>query len=54
MEFIDEIPIGKIKRASKVAKTGAKVGINYLKCQCCEFSASHEFHSPAKRSSRKD
>ena len=31
MEFIDEIPIGKIKRASKVAKTGAKVGINYLK-----------------------
>lgn len=31
MESIDEIPIKKIQRASKLVKTGAKVGLNYLK-----------------------
>ena len=30
METIDEIPIHKLNRASKIAKAGAKVGINYL------------------------
>ena len=31
METIDQIPITKIQRATKIVKTGAKVGINYLK-----------------------
>ena len=31
METIDSIPISKIQRASKIVKTGAKVGVNYLK-----------------------
>ncbi len=31
METIDNIPISKIKRASKLLQTGAKVGANYLK-----------------------
>ena len=31
METIDDIPIKKIERAAKIVKTGAKVGINYLK-----------------------
>ena len=31
METIDDIPIGKIKRAAKLMGTGAKVGFNYLK-----------------------
>jgi len=31
METIDSIPISKIKRASKLVGTGAKVGVNYLK-----------------------
>lgn len=31
METIDNIPISKIQRASKIVKTGAKVGVNYLK-----------------------
>jgi predicted unusual protein kinase regulating ubiquinone biosynthesis (AarF/ABC1/UbiB family) len=31
METIDNIPISKIKRASKLVGTGAKVGVNYLK-----------------------
>lgn len=31
METIDNIPISKIKRASKLIGTGAKVGVNYLK-----------------------
>ncbi|ETN96282.1 ABC1 kinase family protein [Zhouia amylolytica] len=31
MKTIDKIPTGKIQRASKLFKTGAKVGTNYLK-----------------------
>ncbi|MGB0390214.1 MAG: ABC1 kinase family protein [Salibacteraceae bacterium] len=31
METIDQIPISKIQRASKILSTGAKVGVNYLK-----------------------
>ncbi len=31
MKSIDKIPVSKIKRASKILKTGAKVGANYLK-----------------------
>lgn len=31
MNTIDSIPISKIKRASKLVTTGAKVGVNYLK-----------------------
>ena len=31
METIDKIPITKIQRATKLVKTGAKVGVNYLK-----------------------
>lgn len=31
MENIDKIPISKIKRAAKIAGTGAKVSVNYLK-----------------------
>ena len=31
METIDNIPTSKIKRASKIFSTGAKVGINYAK-----------------------
>lgn len=31
METIDNIPISKIQRASKLMKTGAKVGVNYVK-----------------------
>ncbi|MGY0392680.1 ABC1 kinase family protein [Bizionia sp. KMM 8389] len=31
MKTIDKIPTGKIQRASKLVKTGAKVGVNYLK-----------------------
>ncbi|MGY5354317.1 ABC1 kinase family protein [Wenyingzhuangia sp. IMCC45467] len=31
MKTIDNIPTGKIQRASKLISTGAKVGINYLK-----------------------
>ncbi len=31
METIDNIPISKVKRASKLITTGAKVGANYLK-----------------------
>ncbi len=31
METIDNIPISKIQRASKIVRTGAKVGVNYLK-----------------------
>lgn len=31
METIDNIPISKIQRATKIVKTGAKVGVNYLK-----------------------
>jgi predicted unusual protein kinase regulating ubiquinone biosynthesis (AarF/ABC1/UbiB family) len=31
METIDKIPISKIQRAAKIAQTGAKVGVNYLK-----------------------
>ena len=30
MKTIDSIPITKISRASKLASTGAKVGVNYL------------------------
>lgn len=31
MKSIDKIPISKISRASKMIKTGAKVGVNYIK-----------------------
>ena len=31
MKTIDKIPTSKIQRASKLFKTGAKVGVNYLK-----------------------
>ena len=31
METIDKIPTSKIQRAAKIAQTGAKVGVNYLK-----------------------
>ena len=31
MKTIDKIPTGKIQRASKLVKTGAKIGGNYLK-----------------------
>jgi len=31
METINSIPISKIRRASKLVGTGAKVGVNYLK-----------------------
>ncbi len=31
METIDQIPTSKIQRASKILKTGAKVGVNYIK-----------------------
>ncbi len=31
MEKIDKIPITKIQRAAKIAQTGAKVGVNYVK-----------------------
>lgn len=31
MKTIDKIPVTKIQRASKLAQTGAKVGINYIK-----------------------
>lgn len=31
MQTIDKIPVGKIQRASKLVKTGAKIGVNYLK-----------------------
>ncbi len=31
METIDSIPVSKIQRATKIVKTGAKVGVNYLK-----------------------
>ena len=31
METIDHIPTSKIRRASKILSTGAKVGVNYLK-----------------------
>lgn len=31
METIDKLPMGKVKRASKLIQTGAKVGTNYLK-----------------------
>ena len=31
METIDKIPITKIQRATKIVKTGAKVGVNYIR-----------------------
>jgi hypothetical protein len=31
LKTIDSIPTGKISRASKLVKTGAKVGVNYIK-----------------------
>ena len=30
MKTIDKIPTSKIQRASKLFKTGAKVGVNYM------------------------
>ena len=31
MKSVDRIPTSKIKRASKLLSTGAKVGVNYIK-----------------------
>lgn len=31
MQTIDKIPISKVQRATKLVKTGAKIGVNYLK-----------------------
>ena len=31
MKTIDKIPTSKIQRATKMVKTGAKVGVNYIK-----------------------
>ena len=31
MKTINNIPTSKIKRASKLVQTGAKVGVNYIK-----------------------
>ena len=42
METIDKIPITKIQRASKILKTGAKVGVNYIKFYGNKISESEE------------
>ncbi|RFC55033.1 ABC1 kinase family protein [Brumimicrobium aurantiacum] len=42
METIDNIPISKIKRASKLVGTGAKVGVNYLKYYGSKLVKSEE------------
>lgn len=42
METIDSIPISKIQRASKIVKTGAKVGVNYLKYYGDKITNSEE------------
>lgn len=42
METIDKIPISKIQRASKILKTGAKVGANYIKYYGNKISDSEE------------
>ena len=42
METIDSIPISKIKRASKLVGTGAKVGVNYLKYYGSKLVKSEE------------
>ena len=42
METIDQIPTSKIQRASKIIKTGAKVGVNYLKYYGDKLSYSED------------
>ena len=42
MKTIDRIPTSKIERATKIAQTGARVGINYLKYYSDKFSLSEE------------
>lgn len=42
METIDNIPISKIQRATKIVKTGAKVGVNYLKYYGDKVTKSNE------------
>ncbi len=42
METIDQIPITKIQRATKIVKTGAKVGINYIKYYGNRFTKDDE------------
>ncbi|MGK0421926.1 MAG: putative unusual protein kinase regulating ubiquinone biosynthesis (AarF/ABC1/UbiB family), partial [Polaribacter sp.] len=40
MKTIDSIPTSKIQRASKLVKTGAKIGVNYLKYYGDKFTKS--------------
>ena len=42
MNTIDNIPISKIQRASKLVSTGAKVGVNYIKYYGNKLSNSEE------------
>mgnify|MGYP007000203272 len=42
METIDQIPITKIQRATKIVKTGAKVGINYIKYYGNRFTKDND------------
>lgn len=42
MKTIDRIPTSKIERATKIAQTGARVGINYLKYYGDKLSSSEE------------
>ena len=42
METIDSIPTSKIQRATKIIKTGAKVGVNYLKYYGDKISSTEE------------
>lgn len=42
METIDNIPISKIQRASKILQTGAKVGVNYIKYYGDKLSSSED------------
>ncbi len=42
METIDNIPISKIQRATKMLQTGAKVGVNYLKYYGDKLSTSEK------------
>ena len=42
METIDNIPVSKIQRATKMLQTGAKVGVNYLKYYGDKLSTSEK------------
>ena len=42
MKTIDKIPTSKIKRASKLVQTGAKVGVNYIKYYSNKLVSSEE------------